>query len=201
MAKSLAAVAALTVWGASQVALSGPVARLSFDSQPGAFIGDGHSLTRTFAVPPDDVGALIPSRLPDGTPIEVQVGFALSEPPFDFGFVDFGNVPLRPGFYPDAQRTVNAAPGHPGMDFGFDGVAGGSLTGNYTILALSFSPDNSTLLGLRVQFEAHIDGQAPAVFGRFEYEADGVLVPEPALGTLVFAAGLLGLRGARRRNP
>jgi hypothetical protein len=119
-----------------------------------------------------------------------------------FAILDFSTnqlgIPIQPEFYSDAQRASFAAPGHPGLDLSFQNRGCNTLGGSFLVNEATFSPDGLTVDTFSAAFEEHYEGAEPALFGRFDFEANPAPpVPEP--GTLMLVS--MGLASAwRRRN-
>jgi hypothetical protein len=84
------------------------VARLTFQSQPGDYIGEG--LTRDIIYTPDNgayFSADVRRTLPSGAPAEIIFTLGFGETPFALLFfgTDQLGIPMQPGFYPNAQRA------------------------------------------------------------------------------------------------
>jgi hypothetical protein len=194
---------AATCWIASCLnAGATPIAHLTLQSQPGDFIGQGGTYDILYQSPTDPISAQIRRTLPGGSPAELlfDVGSS-SHVPNDFALLAFGTdqlgIPIQPGKYVDAQRADFAQPGHPGLDVSFQNRGSNTLTGQFTILDVSFFTDafgNLQINTFDVSFEQHSEGATPALFGTFQYSALGPLspVPEPATLTLT-ALSLIGV--------
>src|SRR5262245_40496551 len=200
MKKSLVVLASVVVLCLSGSALGAALARFTFQSQPGDWVGAGGSLDRVYgSLPGENVTAQIRRTLSGGEPAELL--FILSPPDLQFASLFFGTdqlgIQMQPGYYPDAQRADFASPGHPGLDVGFNGRGSNTVTGNFTVLSVAFTPDLASVVYFLATFEQHSEGASPAMFGRFEYSAAGVLVPEPGVAVLLLAA--LGLAAVRLR--
>jgi hypothetical protein len=186
-------------------AMADPIAILSLRSEPGDFIGQGQTFDFTYQAPFDTVSAQIRRSLPDGRPAELVFVLDSPTPDNQFALLFFGTdqlgIPIQAGVYTDAQRADFAAPGHPGLDVSFQNRGSNTLTGSFVIFDVSFLQDPFgafQIAGFHASFEQHSEGMAPALFGEFQYDASGAIVPEP--GTMVLAAsGLLALARRYRR--
>ena len=88
---------------------------------------------------------------------------------------------LSTGIYKDAQKAAFADAGHPGLDFSLNGIAGSTLTGQFTITDAVFA---STATGFEVTsfaatFEQHAEGLAAGLTGDFKFVASGDPPPPP----------------------
>jgi hypothetical protein len=190
-----------------------PVVHLTLDSQPGDFIGGGKQWDLTYT--PQTPGFFFISIGPQfvGGTVPVNVDFILGQVTGDetntFTTLDFSTaqlgIAIQPGTYLNAQRAAFAQPGHPGLDVTFQNRGSNTLTGQFTINAVTYTtnPDGTfTLLTFDANFEQHSEGLPPALFGHIQYDANGTaVVPEPASLTLVGigAASLGGYVWRRRR--
>jgi hypothetical protein len=197
------------LWLAASVLLFGsaafaiPIAHLQLQSQPGDFIGQGGTYDVYYNRPGDPIiDARISGRLANGQP--AMVSFSLDTAAGDrYANLDFGTnqlgIALAPGSYTNAQRAAFASPGHPGLDVSFQYRGSNTLTGEFTISEITFTPDLQSILSLVASFEQHSEGAAPALFGQFEYRAAGI--PEPGTGLLLGVALALFGGGRRRLKP
>jgi hypothetical protein len=177
-------------------ALADPIAVLTLRSEPGDFVGQGHTVRLVYQSPVDVISAYISNSLPDGSPGALSFTLFRRTPDFQFAALTFDTgqlgIPFQAGTYSDAERAF-ATPGHPGLDVVFQGRGSNTLTGSFTVSEVSFARDSFGALQigrLRTQFEQHSEGKMPALFGEFAYDASPV--PEP--GTfLLLGSGALGL--------
>jgi len=186
------------------VAASAQSAHLTLQSQPGAFIGQGGNYDITYT-PANTTSGLFSTFFAnvrhtgtDGLPDVVDFSFAQHSAQDNYATLAFTTeqlgAPLQPGTYTDAQRPGDAAPGHPGLDVSFRHRASNTLTGSFTITDFSFTPDSSATAGYRIDrfdasFEQHSDGNTPALFGTFSYNA----APVPEASTVASFGLLLAL--------
>jgi hypothetical protein len=190
------------------------VAHLTLDSQTGDFIGQGHSFDVTYTTPgTQTISAQIRRTLADGSPAELLFLVDQNNPGTNtFGLLFFGTdqlgIPIQPGTYGvpgnTAQRADFAQPGHAGLDVSWQNRGSNTLTGNYTINAVTFLRDSSNVLRIAtfdVTFEQHSEGATPALFGHFTFQSSLAAVPEPSPLVLVGLGGplALGLGWLRRR--
>jgi hypothetical protein len=181
------------------------VAHLTLQSQPGDFIGQGGNFDITYTPANSlfffvSLGSFIGSP-----PMPAEVHFVLGDPTAAFNTfttLDFGTnqlgIPLQPGFYPNAEREAFASPGHPGLDVTFQNRGSNTLTGNFTIIDITFGPNN-VLETFAVSFEQHSEGATPALFGTFTYDANAI--PEPSTWAMMFGGvGMLAAYASARRR-
>ena len=165
------------------------IAHLTLQSQPGEFIGLGQNYDLTYTLGNSSILAVIRRTLPSGEPAELF--FTLSggqNIPFSrlFFSTDALGIPIQPGVFLDAQRF--AQPGHPGLDVSLVNRGCNTLFGNFTISQVSFGPDNS-IQSFAASFEQHCEGQIPALFGTFTYNA----VPEPSTLSLFACVAVVAI--------
>ncbi len=188
-------------------------AHLTLQSQPGDYIGGGFNYDLTYTPAPGATFSVgVDPSIGQGLPNQIGFYFFPPNDPSDRVELDFGTsqlgIPLQPGTYTDAQRNAFAAPGHPGLDVSFHGRGNNSLTGSFTISAISLSPDATAFNGWRVDaFDATFvqlgQGSTGLLIGQFSYRGSGAPVPEASttasLG-LLLALGLGGFVVAARRK-
>ena len=100
---------------APSVARAIPIARLTLDSEPGDFIGQGGQFDILYDSVADTVSAQVRRRLGDGSPAELLWVLDSPAPGNQFALVFFGTdalgIPIQPGVYLDAERADSRAPG------------------------------------------------------------------------------------------
>ena len=150
LVSALSALACLS-WPSPSV--SGEIAHLTLQSQPGSFIGGGQNWDITYT-PQNSQSffAEINQTLPNGQPdyISFIMGTVTGGSDNTYATLDFSTVqlgtPLQPGTYDNAQRAAFAEPGHPGLDVTFQNSGSNVLTGSFTINELSFYKDQNNNL-------------------------------------------------------
>ena len=82
------------------------------------------------------------------------------------------SAPLAPGTYEQAERSVVASPGHPGLDVFGDGRGCNALSGRFVVIeGPTYDTDGTTLLTFAVDFEQHCEGGVPALYGSVRYHS------------------------------
>jgi hypothetical protein len=180
------------------------IAHLTLKSEAGDFIGQGGSFDISYT--PFDSMAFFVNVIPVApTPSFVRfvLGTVTSGSDNTFAILDFSTTQLgiviQPGLYLNAERASFADPGHPGLDVSFQNRGCNTLTGNFSVDEAAFSPDGLTIETFGTTFEQHCEGLGPALFGSFQFDASGTLVPEPS--PLVLIGFGLGSSVFRRRRP
>jgi hypothetical protein len=166
-------------------------ARLTLQSQPGDYIGQGQNFDFTYT--PANTTAvgdffradILTSQNVAGQPAYVRFVFGS---PFSNNFttLDFATdqlgIPLAVGTYLDAQRASFADPGHPGLDVTFRNRGSNTLIGSFTITDVAFSGTglNTTIDRFAATFEQHSEGDPAALFGTFNYLSANATATVPA---------------------
>ena len=185
-----------------------PIATLTLVSQPGDFVGGdiigntygaggivtGSDMsgdeTLTLTYPAENLylfGGAGDDLRGAGTPSRVSfdfVGGATFFVELTFQTDELG-VPMQPGIYANAEEVnFDVSPGHPGLYvYGHSGCS--TITGEFDVTDASFLPDD-TVSSFSASFEQHCEGETPALFGTFTYNANAPTpVPEPAGYSLV----------------
>jgi hypothetical protein len=202
----------LILAGTATVAGAANIARLTFTSASGDFIGQGQTVDLTYDTALGDrVGVNIDNnRLADGSPTELSwVLDRPSTPANEFATVNFGTKSLgtaiQAGSYPNARRDAFAPLGFAGLDISFQNRGSNTLFGSFIINQIAFSPDKSQILSFDANFEQRSErATAPALTGRFQYNIAAVVtppteptaVPEPftIIGTLIGGTSALRMR-------
>jgi len=123
----------------------------------------------------------------------------------DYMSLDFSthqlNHEMRVGDYTRVTRAAIAPAGWAGLDVSINSRGAGSLLGNFTVLeaVFDYSQATPTLVSFAAEFEQHIGGNPPGLYGSIYYNYELKPVPVPA-AVWLFSAGLLGLLGVARRK-
>jgi hypothetical protein len=92
---------------------------------------------------------------------------------------------LTVGTYSGAARFPFQAPDQPGLSVFGDGRGCNTLTGSFTVLAISYGPDGN-IASFDATLEQHCEGGAPALHGEFRFNANPVVsLAAPAHLTVV----------------
>lgn len=187
-----------------------PMARLTLDSDPGDYIGQGSTSDIVYYPTNSDFFSAQIRRTIGSTNEPAELLFLLGTVTGGvdntFALLFFGTdalgIPIQTGFYPDAERADFALTGHPGLDVSFQNRGCNTLTGNFTINNVAFSNRAEAETGSPIElfsasFEQHCEGMAPALKGTFTYSA--FPIPEPGTFWLI-GASALGLMASRHRK-
>jgi hypothetical protein len=185
-------------------------ARLTLDSEPGDYIGQGKKFDLTYDTNRGDtIFAQIPPLLSDGSPVKLSwVLDRLSTPENEFASVSFGTdalgILIGSGIYPEARRTDFAPPGFAGLDVGFQNRGSNQVFGSFTINEVTFTPDLLQILTFDAEFLQRSESPtAPALRGRFQFNAqttDPPAVPEPSSILAMVSSGCVLIYGRIRRR-
>ncbi len=195
--------------------ISGEVAELILNSQPGSFIGGGQDWDITYTPETSQIfSAEITQTLPNGQPDYITFSMELSTPgsgntytTLDFSTVQLG-TPLQAGTYDNAERAAFADPGHPGLDVTFQNRGSNTLTGSFTINEVSFYKDQNNVLQIgsfSVSYTQVSDNDSSNISGTFTFQ--GQSVPEPSslvmlcLGMTAVATGYHRSRNKGSAQP
>jgi hypothetical protein len=180
-------------------------ARLTLDSEPGDYIGQGNRFDITYDTNRGDaISVRIGRPLSDTSPVNLFWFLnGPSTPEYKYAFVSFGTnalgIPIGPGVYPEARRTSFAPLGFAGLDVTFQGRGSSQVFGSFTINEVTFTPDLSQLLTFDAEFLQRSESPtAPALRGRFQFNAQTTSVPEPL--TMLGAATALGYGALLKRE-
>jgi HYR domain-containing protein len=134
------------------------------NSQPGDYIGGGIEQLYTAA------DTAINGSLPRGG--DYFSGSAIQGPYTHWWYFSIAappGEPLAEGSYTGAVRAPFRPAGTPGVDFVGDGRGCNTLTGQFDVNELSYTPSGS-LLVFDATFEQHCEGGPAALFGRIRIE-------------------------------
>jgi uncharacterized delta-60 repeat protein len=143
---------------------TGGTTSLTMNSQPGDYIGAGHTYAYTPAT-----GTFSVSHSSNDN----YVGFSYSEAANSgvWWYVDLeapNGAPLTPGYYAGAVRYPFQASNQPGLDISGEGRGSNTLTGNFTVVQAVYGA-NGQVISFDATFEQHSEGAAPALFGEIKY--------------------------------
>jgi hypothetical protein len=133
---------------------------LSFNSDPGDFIGQGHAF---FLTPTD--GTFSARNTFDQSSVSLSV-----IGPNAFWFLDFAaptGQTLAVGPYTGATRFPGQTPG---LDIFGEGRGCNEVTGSFTVLEISYGAD-SNIASFDATFEQHCEGATPALRGEIRFNA------------------------------
>lgn len=164
------------------------IARLTLQSQPGDFVGQGQNVDFTYTEANSYYFAAFVFPLTSTAPPQpglLSFVFGNPAPSNTFAALEFGTdqlgIPMQPGIYSMAQRASFAAPGFAGLDVEFQNNGCNTLTGSFVVTEAAFSADvggNLTIEHFAATFEQHCNGAAPALRGSFYFDARGVPPPK-----------------------
>ena len=145
-----------------------PIAVLSYESDPGDFIGQGQSNTHTVT----------------GSQFQVELNSSQSElrfsiPPsggtwWNLWMYSTGGT-LTPGTYNQAARASFRPAGAPGLDFFGSGRGCNRLTGRFLVQTAVFS--GTSVQRFHARFEQHCEGWSSKLRGQIWIDAGGALPP------------------------
>jgi hypothetical protein len=141
---------------------------LSFNSQPGDFIGQGQQRTLT----PSDGTITASGSSANG----VSVSFSSASEFWSLAFHPPAGVALQPGMFEEATRYPFQTPTHPGLSVSGDGRGCNTLTGRFVVLEAVYGSGN-TVQKLAVDYEQHCEGGAAALFGSVRINSSVTVEP------------------------
>jgi hypothetical protein len=159
--------ATLTVTQAAALS-STSAALLSFDSDPGDFVGGGQSQNFTFTSSQFEVtlnGSQ--SVLTFNRPLLVS-------PPVSLRLEAPAGLQLTPGYYPNSHRFASG--GLPGLNFGYDHRGCNDSTGRFLIAEAVYGP-GGTVQRFHARFEQYCSGQSAGLRGTIWIDAAGSMTP------------------------
>lgn len=133
-------------------------ARLSFQSEPGDYIGQGEFVAFTEQDATFDAVISEDHRVLSVSVFSIYGSYWYLELAAPFG------ESLQSGVYEGAVRSVIQGPTEPGMDFYGDGRGCSMLSGSFTILDASFG-QRGYVERLEATFEQHCEDAEPGLFG------------------------------------
>jgi hypothetical protein len=182
-------------------------ARLTLDSEPGDYIGQGNRFDITYDTNRgDNVFAEIRGSLLDNSPTELFWALdRLSTPENEFAILFFGTnalgIPIRPGVYPEARIGAFAPLGFAGLDVSFQNRGSNEVFSSFTINEVTFTPDLSQILTFDAEFLQRSESPAaPALRGRFQFNTQTTSVPEPSSILALVSSGCVLIYGRIRRR-
>lgn len=158
---------------------------LSFDSQPGDYIGGGINRTWTLA----DGTFAVQATFRSG----ITVSFN-SNSPGTWWYLNFGPPDaqtLTNKEYEGAQRFASHSPTEPGMDVFGSGRGCNRVTGRFLVSDLSLAPDG-TVQSLAIDFEQHCEGGPAALFGSVRFNSDVPAVSRVSVADTATLKGNVG---------
>ena len=186
-------------------------ARLTLESEPGDFIGQGNRFDLTYDTSRGDrITSRIPTRLSDNSPSQLYWDFAGSplSPQEEYASISFSTdalgILIRPGIYPEARRA-DFAPPFAGLDLGFQSRGANEVFGSFIIHEITFTPDLLEILTFDAEFLQRSESPfAPALRGRFQFNAQttdpSTAVPEPSSILAMVSGGCVLIYGRIRRR-
>ena len=142
------------------------VTSLLLESQPGDYVLRGE---RRFFW--SDDAAFIKSYQQPAGRISFEIRVYGSVDVWGLRFASADGSPLAVGTYTNVERVGNQAPSQPGLDVSGEGAGCSSLSGNFTVLELSYSAD-TTVQTFRARFEQLCGGSTAPLRGEIRYDAD-----------------------------
>ena len=168
------ALCALLCLAATVAAEAQPTTFLSFDSQPGDYIGGG----RRFTLTPADGTFNVTRNYDQGVSVSFQ------GPGSSFWYLDFaapGPVPLVPGMYEAATRFPFQSPTRPGLSVWGEGGPCNTFTSRFTVLEAVYD-GLGNVQRFAADYEQHCGDLGPALFGSVRYESAVSLGPRLSVG-------------------
>jgi len=159
------------------------IARLTLDSEPGDYIGQGRRFDITYRTDRGHtISADIFRRLPDGTPAQLRwILDSSSNIENQYASVSFGtealDIPIMRRDYPQARRPDFATSGFAGLEVSFQNRSANQVFGSFTIQEATFTTPDPLQSWIPLQiltFDAEFlqrseNPNAPALRGQFQY--------------------------------
>jgi large repetitive protein len=163
----------------ARAARSQGVTLLSFNSEPGDYVGQG----RRFTLTPSD-GTITVNRSGGGA----QVTFSGASSWWYLFFVPRAGETLTPGVYEGVTRWPFQSPTTGGLSVYGNGAGCNTLTGRFTVLEAEYG-SSGEVLRLAVDYEQHCEGGSAALFGSVRYASGVSTVPRLCVGSSVLYEG------------
>ena len=129
---------------------------LTFNSQPGDYVGQGQQLSYA----PAD-GSFLTTV--DSGRVSVSFGGFGSTPSWVLEFAAPHDAPLAAGVYDRAEQVSFHNPTRPGLDLSGDGRSCSAVAGRFIVLQAVYA--GGGLQSFAADFEQHCEGSVPALFG------------------------------------
>ncbi len=164
------ALAAVSLPALPTTAAPADVVRLTMDSEPGDWIGQGQSrqyteADGTFSATSSSGGQRVTVLFNGGSGVWWNLQFKAPD----------GSALTR-GPYEGATRAAFSSPTGSGLDVSGSGRGCNTLTGRFDVREVAIGPDGS-VDRLAVQFEQHCEGGDPALLGEILFHADAPYEP------------------------
>jgi hypothetical protein len=185
-------------------------ARLTLESEPGDYIGQGNRFDLTYDTNRGDfISTRIPTRLSDNSPVELYWQLTSLTHVNEYATLVFGTnalgIPIGPGVYPEARRAAFEPLGFAGLDVSLQDRGSNEVFGSFTINEVTFTPDLLQILTFDAEFLQRSESPfAPALRGRFQFNAQTTdpptVVPEPSSILAMVSSGCVLIYGRIRRR-
>lgn len=140
---------------------------LSFDSEPGDYIGQGESAF----FDRNDGYFRVGQNYNNGNTISVDFYdyYLGGDNSWSLSLAAPNNTPLIAGSYEGATRFPFQNPSQPGLDFTGNGRGCNTSTGRFNVQEITYDAYNE-LSRFKANFEQHCEGAEPALFGQVEFD-------------------------------
>ena len=191
-----------------------PTARLTLQSTPGDFVGQGGNFDITYTPNNSNQFSSFIFGLNPIQPTDLLFAFGTVTGGSDNTFATLWfstknlGLPMQTGVFPNAERAPLESLGHPGLSISFQNRGCNQLSGNFTVTDVSFASDplsmGLVLNTFAASFQQNCETFMPPLFGTFEYNAfldngGSEPIPEPST-MLLLGSGMVGLIGYRMRK-